>query len=177
MVNEIWKDIEGYEGFYQVSNKGNIKSLPRYRIGKNKSKVLVKGKLLKFHKNSCGYLLCGLSIDCKQTLFLVHRIVAKAFIPNPSNLPCINHKDENKENNCVNNLEWCTQAYNKLYNDNAKHGGEHLKKEVIQLTTDGIVVNRFKSIKEAIETTHVLHISDACSGKLYTSGGYVWRYE
>lgn len=104
---EIWKDIQGYEGLYQVSNLGNVK---------NKIQPYLKQeKIYKKFSNSNGYLFVGLRKDKKRKFKYIHRLVAEAFIPNPNNLPQINHKDENKQNNCVNNLEWCTNKYNQNY--------------------------------------------------------------
>lgn len=102
-MTEIWKDIEGYEGKYQVSNFGQVKSM----IGQEK--VLHPKK----HRN--GHLQIGLHKDKKRKTMYIHRLVAQAFIPNPDNLPCVNHKDENPNNNNVDNLEWCTQKYNCNY--------------------------------------------------------------
>ena len=113
---EIWKDIEGYEGLYQVSNFGRVRSLDRYveYIGTNQThkkmnmKQFKKGKILvpMLHKN--GYLFIALPKKQKS----IHRLVAEAFIPNPNNLPQVNHKDCNKQNNNFKNLEWCNQSYN-----------------------------------------------------------------
>ena len=102
-MTEIWKNIEGYEGKYQVSNLGRVKSM----IGQEK--VLHPKK----HRN--GHLQIGLHKDKKRKTMYIHRLVAQAFIPNPDNLPCVNHKDENPSNNNVDNLEWCTQKYNCNY--------------------------------------------------------------
>ena len=102
-MTEIWKNIEGYEGKYQVSNLGQVKSM----IGQEK--VLHPKK----HRN--GHLQIGLHKDKKRKTMYIHRLVAQAFIPNPDNLPGVNHKDENPNNNNVDNLEWCTQKYNCNY--------------------------------------------------------------
>ena len=102
-MTEIWKNIEGYEGKYQVSNLGRVKSM----IGQEK--VLHPKK----HRN--GHLQIGLHKDKKRKTMYIHRLVAQAFITNPDNLPCVNHKDENPNNNNVDNLEWCTQKYNCNY--------------------------------------------------------------
>ena len=102
-MTEIWKNIDGYEGKYQVSNFGQVKSM----IGQEK--VLHPKK----HRN--GHLQIGLHKDKKRKTMYIHRLVAQAFIPNPDNLPCVNHKDENPNNNNVDNLEWCTQKYNCNY--------------------------------------------------------------
>lgn len=100
--NEIWKPVIGYEGFYEVSNLGNVKNSKTQRI-------------LRLLNNGCGYYRVGLYKEGKFKLFLVHRLVAFAFIPNPDNLPFINHKDECTQNNHVSNLEWCTASYNVNY--------------------------------------------------------------
>lgn len=109
-MKEEWKSVEGFEDRYEVSNLGRIRSLHSY--GGNTCRIMKPGK------RSDGYLHIGLSKDgiCKH--FVVHRLVAMAFIPNPQNLEMINHKDENKENNCVDNLEWCTRSYNQIYSMN-----------------------------------------------------------
>lgn len=107
-IIEEWKDVPNYEGLYQVSNLGRIKSL-RDKNGKAREKIL-KLKLSKF-----GYYQICLCKNGKQKWYFVHRLVALAFIPNPNNLPQINHIDENKTNNYVENLEWCTSKYNSNY--------------------------------------------------------------
>lgn len=105
-MEEEWKDIPGYEGYYKVSNMGNIKSFKRN---------IEKGTVLKTIMGKRGYPLINLTIDGKSSQFLIHRLVATCFLDNPDNLPIINHKDLNKTNNYVNNLEWCT------YRDNVSH--------------------------------------------------------
>ena len=116
-MQEIWKDIEGYEGIYQVSNKGRVKSLKR-KICSNSNNHKYNTLSEKLLKLSGGgkYIQVILCKDGKTSAKLVHRLVAQAFIPNPNNLPCVNHKDENKKNNDVRNLEWCTYKYNNEYN-------------------------------------------------------------
>ena len=121
-MKEIWKDIPEYEGLYQASNLGNIRVLDRVVNSgiKNNKTVIRKGQLLKQRVNQ-GYYEVALSKNCKKRFLKVHRLVALTFIPNLDNLPLINHKDENKLNNCVDNLEWCTAKYNCNYgNRNAK---------------------------------------------------------
>lgn len=114
-MTEIWKDITGYEGYYQVSNLGRIRSLDRY-VFNGQAYYLVKGSIKVLRHNNWGYCQVKLSKGDKTKMFLVHRLVASAFIPNPDNLPCVNHIDEDKTNNCVDNLEWCSIAYNNAYN-------------------------------------------------------------
>ena len=99
---EEWKEVPDYEGLYEVSNTGNVRSL-------------IKNKIIKGFINRCGYKLVGLSKNGISKWFQVHRLVAQVFIPNPDNLPMVNHKDEDKNNNRVENLEWCDAKYNINY--------------------------------------------------------------
>lgn len=115
-MEEIWKSIEGYEGIYQISNLGNVKSL--YRLVKHKTGTRVINEKILKQGNSGGYLNVELANDGINTMCLVHRLVAKGFIPNPENKPCINHIDGNTFNNNINNLEWCTYSENNLHADN-----------------------------------------------------------
>ncbi len=117
-MEEIWRDIAGYEGLYQVSNLGRVKSLERTTKRFNGFKVCEYkdgNKILKQSKNYKGYLFVGLCKNGKEKKYKVHRLVAEAFIDNPNNLPQVNHKNENKECNISNNLEWCTNKYNCNY--------------------------------------------------------------
>lgn len=112
---EVWKNVQGYEGFYQVSNLGRVRSLDRTiidSIGRNR---LYKGKLLKPIIDSHGYFEVRLCKGTNRKPPHIHRLVAQAFLPNPKKLPCINHIDENKQNNAVSNLEWCSYKYNNNY--------------------------------------------------------------
>ena len=104
-MQEIWKDINGYEGIYQVSNLGNVRSF----------KYSIEGKLLKRGLDKDGYYQYILCKNGKKKSVREHKLVAEAFIPNPSNYICVNHRDENKTNNNVKNLEWCSVAYNNSY--------------------------------------------------------------
>ena len=117
-MKEVWKDIKGYEGLYQVSNYGNVKSCDRHvfaGVGSNHKTQHIKEKLLR--AGGGKYKQVRLSKNGKIKAFLIHRLVAQAFISNPNNLPCINHKDEDPKNNNANNLEWCTYKYNNEYNN------------------------------------------------------------
>lgn len=109
---EIWKDIIGYEGLYQISNLGSVKSLERYRAYKNGKPRHMKSKKLIPGRSKCGYYTVVLYKEGKRKTHTIHRLVAKAFIPNPNNYPYVNHIDENKTNNHISNLEWCTASYN-----------------------------------------------------------------
>lgn len=117
MGKEIWKDIKGYEGFYQVSSCGRIRSLAfRRYIGKDKHiEIIRREKIMKLSSNKYGYLIVQLkSINSSRTCY-VHRIVAEHFISNPNNKPEVNHKDFDKHNNSINNLEWATRHENINY--------------------------------------------------------------
>ena len=113
MTEEIWKPVVGYEGSYEVSSYGRVRSLDRYV--KCKSYRLHKGKVLIGSITKYGYVRCNIKVNGVLKGYFVHRLVAEAFIPNPDNLPQINHKDEDKTNNNVDNLEWCTAKYNMSY--------------------------------------------------------------
>lgn len=117
-MKEYWKDIKDYEGLYQISNLGRVKSLSRYVYTSNpkfKGYRCTKEKILKSGKTKKGYLIVVLRKNNKSKSMYVHRLVATAFIYNPNNLPEVNHKDENPLNNNVTNLEWCTHKYNGNY--------------------------------------------------------------
>lgn len=128
---EEWKSIPGYEGLYEISSYGRVKSLDRYVKVKSKSYRLQKGKMLSPIKNKYGYLQVFLCCNGKYKIISVHRLVAEAFIPNPDNLPIINHKDEDKSNNCVENLEWCSHRYNSNYNGVLKKRSQRMKENGI----------------------------------------------
>ena len=178
-MQEIWKDVVGYEGLYQVSNLGRVK-----RISAENIVIRFDGKVIK--RNNIEKML-KLSIEkftgykrivlCKNGLpkkFSVHRLVAIAFIENPNNFPCVNHKDENKLNNCVDNLEWCDHKYNMCYGTQSKRGAKKRTKSVYCVELD----ETFNSIKEASEKLGIGNycIGKACSGVAKTAGGYHWQY-
>lgn len=108
---EEWKSIPGYEGLYEVSSYGRVRSLDRY----DRRNCFRKGRILKQNNDGRGYMSIELCLNSKIKRYLVHRLVAQAFIPNPDNLPEVNHKDENPENNSVTNIEWCNRSYNINY--------------------------------------------------------------
>ena len=114
-MSEEWRSIECYEGLYEVSNTGRVRSVDRYVKYSNGQIHLHKGKVLSPVKSNLGYLLVSLCCNGKYKSISVHRLVAQAFIENPDNLPEINHKDEDKTNNSVDNLEFCDRSYNNNY--------------------------------------------------------------
>lgn len=114
-MEEIWKDVCGYEGLYQVSNLGNVRSLDRFELLKNNVSRRRKGRMLKQQVDKDGYLVVGFTKEAKHYYFKVHRLVATAFLENSENYNQVNHKDENKGNNVVTNLEWCDAKYNTNY--------------------------------------------------------------
>lgn len=112
---EEWRPIEGYEGLYEVSSYGRVRSVDRFIVDSLGHRKFYKGKVLIPVKSNLGYLLVSLCCNGKHKGITVHRLVAQAFLPNPDNLPEINHKDEDKTNNSVENLEWCDRSYNINY--------------------------------------------------------------
>ena len=167
-MKEIWKDKKDYEGLYQVSNLSRVKSI---KFGKE--------RILKPVTNSSGYLFVKLCKDGKVKAFTVHRLVAEAFIPNPDNLPCVNHKDECKSNNVVNNLEWCSYSYNINFGTRNKRMIKKRCKPVLQYTLDGEFVREWESAKQAEKEGGFSnsHIISVCKGKRPHHKGYIWRYK
>lgn len=156
-------------GLYQVSNFGNVKS---YVIDSN-------GKILKLQIDKDGYSVVHLYKNKKMKRCKVHRLVAQAFLKNPNNYEVVNHKDENKRNNFINNLEWCSIAYNNNYNNRQLKIAKKREKKVLQINTNYKVVNIFNSIRQAETLTGVKNqsISKVCKGKRKTAGGYIWKYK
>ena len=115
MYLETWRAVPGYEGYYEVSNMGDVRSIDRHIVDKRGLNYCIKGKLLSKCNTSQGYLVVVLSKNGKSKTISIHRLVATAFLPNPKNLYAVNHKDGNKKNNCITNLEWCTLEYNNIH--------------------------------------------------------------
>lgn len=181
--NEEWRPVVGYENCYEVSNLGRVRSVERTLNRSDGRKHTVKATLLHQHNHQKGYKVVGLSMDGIQKLAKVHRIVAIAFIPNPDNLSMVNHKDEDKTNNRVENLEWCDNKYNCNYGTVQARLTEIRKKSWLAVIGTDISgkEHRFASIQEA--ANHVGGkapcISQCCrkiQGK-HSAYGYKWRYE
>ena len=176
-MREIWKPIFGFEDLYSVSNKGNVKR--NTTIGTSGTgRYARKEHLIKQRKNNSGYLSVDLYKDNKRYQFLVHRLVAKAFIDNPNNYPVVNHKDENPCNNNMENLEWCTQKYNMNYGTCAYRIGRSNSKKVTMFSKSYEKLGTFDSIIDAERKTGISNgnIGDCLHGRRKTAGGYIWEY-
>lgn len=189
MQNEIWKDVPGYVGFYQVSNVGRVKSVQRLDANNH----IVKEKILKQFNRGTGYKFVVLYKDGPHNLN-VHRLVALAFIPNPAGLPQINHKNENKTDNRFENLEWCTPKYNANYGtvkkriSNSrkqsilcKQDAEKRKRPVLQFDLCGKLIARYSSISEAKIAFGVSRnngtINGCLKGQTKTAYNFIWIYD
>ena len=179
-MEEIWKDIKGFEGLYQVSNLGRVKSVCRKVNVSGKSKKIVNERILSTCVSGVGYKVVNLSKNGSVKSFSVHRLVAEAFIPNPLNLKEINHRDENRLNNVTGNLEWCDRMYN-------RHYGTAEERRVLQIVKPIIMcdlktkkqIREFVSMSEAERTMgiHRQSIYMVCRGKHKQGGGYYWKYK
>lgn len=155
------KDIKGYEGLYAITEEGQVWSYYSKRF-------------IKPYIRSNGYLQVLLSKGGIKKTYKVHRLVAEAYLPNPNNLPEVNHIDEDKTNNCVNNLEWCSHEYNVNYGRRNEKTSNSLKKRCLCVELN----KQFDSINEAglFIKRHPSGVSDALNGKQKTAGGYHWQY-
>jgi len=178
-IKEEWRDIQGFENRYQVSNLGRVKSVERIIYNTKNNGVdgirHIKEKILKQY-NEQGYLRVSLYKDRKKGKFYkVHRLVAMAFIPNPNNYPQVNHKDENTQNNCVDNLEWCTPQYNHNYGTRT----ERTSKKVYQYSLDGELIKEWKTVTStATSGFDPRHVSKCCNNnpRYKTHKGFIWSY-
>ena len=154
---EEFRDIPGYEGMYEVSNLGRVRR---------------NGKILKPGKDRYGYLHVDLYKNGTKRTFTIHRLVAFAFLSNPNKYPEVNHRDEDKTNNCVDNLEWCDSKYNSNYSN---------AKPVLQFSKNGDFIAEYESGVEAGRITGInnKNISSCCSGRygFKTAGGYLWKFK
>ena len=166
--DEIWCPIKGYESLYEVSDKGRVRSL---KFGKE--------RILKQGRNNSGYLQVCLCKNGETKRCLVHRLVAQAFIHNPDNLPEVNHKDEDKENNSVQNLEWCDRKYNVNYGTGIQRISEKKSKPVLQYTKSGEFVKEWKSMNDVQRNLGYSkgNISSCCTGRLKSAYNFIWRFK
>ena len=186
-MSEVWKPIKGYECIYEVSSLGRLRSVDRTYEQVNRFGTMsvhsLKGKILSPKPTKAGYLRIGLRPQPDiRNWHSVHRLVAEAFIPNPDNLPQVNHKDENKQNNNVSNLEWCTASYNSSHGTvqsrRYQNGGGKRKKKVGRYNEDGKLLSQYESIAEASSEFGInyMYLSDILNGKNGNfAKGYYWR--
>lgn len=199
-IMEEWRDIEGYEGLYQISSEGRVKSLKR--IARNNHTVDSKIRKPKIDKD--GYCCVSLWIDGVSKEYFIHRLVAQAFVPNPENKPCIDHINTDRTDNRVENLRWCTHKENtnnpisreKFLHNRYKVEGERRisiykptkeaiakmaekHKKPVGMYKDGNLIKRFDSAADAEREDNNLKfmsISAACNGRLKTYRGYEWKF-
>lgn len=198
-MKEVWKDIKDYEGLYQVSNKGRVRSLTRYVDSQYGRKRKIKGIIISPTLDRVGYFRVGLNKNSTHKMFLIHRLVATAFIPNPNNYSVVNHKDENKQNNFVyvnvdgtvdfekSNLEWCTFEYNNNYGTKNYRISQSLinnvnkSKIVLQFDFQGTFIKEWPSVREIYRSLGFKPdtINRCCRGVKYchTAFGYIWKYK
>lgn len=183
---EKWLPVVGWEKYYEVSNYGRVRSLDRtiYK-GSRAGYVVKKGQYLKTYEKKNGYLFLILTADGKKQNAYVHRLVAEAFIQNPNNLPCINHKDEVKVNNVWTNLEWCDYYYNNSYGSKQERARKTKEKnsvcKKIELIDGSGKIKCFDSVKDAVnegidsEST-IYYFLSGRNKKGKTNRGNIWRY-
>lgn len=179
-MEEQWKDIQGFEGLYKISNLGNVMSVSRI-VKRGNHFMKLKQKLLKPHydinSKEKRYPMVILCKNGKCYTKFIHKMVSEEFISNPQNLPCINHKDENILNNSVCNLEWCSYSYNNSYNDLAKYKGLAKRIPILQFTKDGKFIREWSHAGEASNSLGISKraIYECCKGRSKTSAGYIWK--
>lgn len=179
MSDEIWKPISGYEGIYEVSNFGRVRSCDRIVTYNNGVKHKYNGKVLRSSNNTHGYLNVTLCNNRGHKTATIHRLVATAFIPNPENKTTINHINEIKTDNRVENLEWMTVKENINHGTHNERLAKTQGKPIQQFTRDGKIIAEFWSMHEADRKLGITfkNISACVRGKRKTAGGYIWKYK
>lgn len=177
-MSEEWRDIEGYEGLYQVSDQGRVKSLERTFIDKSGRKQTVKERILKPNVVGGGYLIVELCAGGKRKRLRVHRLVGEAFLPRAEGKDAINHKDEDKTNNNVWNLEWVSHKENCNFGTRNERIAKANSKPVAQYIKDGELVKTWSSLTEIGKQTgfSIGNISQAANGKYKQAYGFIWKY-
>jgi hypothetical protein len=179
-MTEHWKDVVGYEGLYQVSNMGNVRSLDRVIQQEGKSPYVWEGRMLSPASDRYGYKQAHFLVKGERKHPYVHRMVAEAFIPNPNGYKEVNHMDENPGNNRVDNLEWCDRVYNVRYGTGQERRAAKIRRPIIQKDLSGNVVHEWGSLTECQRETWMLtgHICRALKHyPMYdTAYGYIWEY-
>lgn len=185
----VHKQVVGYEGLYEVDQFGRVYGIDRTKTVVDNERIYEKpiaGRQMKQSIHTKGYKTVSLTKNGSTKTVFVHRIVAEAFLPNPNNLPMVNHKDEDKTNNFIDNLEWCTASYNRTYGKAVERqakkirGRESEKKiAVIQKDMNGEFLNWFDSLTKASENVNgsTSSISAVCKGKRKMAYGYLWEYD
>lgn len=173
-MEEIWKPIPGFEGYYEASNLGRIKSLDRKMISSLGNEFIKPGRIRKLIRNeSTGYyavVLCG---KTKKTM-TVHRLVALAFLENPDNLECVNHKNENKHDNRPENLEWCSKSYNNHFGSKETASDKPVIAKHLITGEETIYPNARTAAKQT--GANYKNVSACCNGKRRKAAGYEWRF-
>lgn len=177
-MNEKWKDIKNYEGHYQISNHGRVKSLSRWVINNNGVKRKLRERILKIkpHKRT-GYVSVWLSMNSDKKLHSVHRLVAMHFLTPRPGADIVNHIDENPWNNNVGNLEWVTHAENLAHNGAFQRGRDKLKKRVYQYTLNNEFLRFYDCAGDTATKGFIPNaIAQVCNGFKKSHGGFIWRY-
>lgn len=177
--NEKWLPVKGYEQSYMISSYGRIKTIDRVLTFSDGRVREYKSRIIRTHRINQHYYVASLSQNQRRLMKDVHRLVAEAFIPNPNGFNEVNHKDENKTNNCVNNLEWCTAEYNSNYGTCKNRIGDSNSRPILKYDLEGNFIREYKSMSEAerIEGINHASICICCNGRVSYQGSSIWIYK